>query len=90
MATRWEEVGHAAGQVQLLGAGQLPGQGELVDGLVPLKEGHGGVEAELVPLPVEVAALQQGSQAGDALAVDEQGASTASSASTSWGSSFSA
>ena len=54
---------------------QLPGQGHLVDGLVPLEQGQGGVEADPVALPVEVlTSFSRRCQAGDALAVDEQGA----------------
>ena len=71
MDTRVGQVGHAAHEVQLLRAGQLPGQGHLVDGLVALEQGHGRIEAGLVAFPVEVAPLQEGDEAGEALAVDQ-------------------
>ena len=64
-------MGHAAHEVQLLRAGQLPGQGHLVDGLAALEQGHGRIEADLVAFPVEVALLQEGGEAGEALAVDQ-------------------
>ena len=54
------QVGHAAHEVQPLRAGQFPGQGDLVDGLVALEQGHGRIEAGLVAFPVEVAPLQEG------------------------------
>ena len=70
MDTRWGQMGHAAHEVQLLRAGQLPGQGHLVDGLAALEQGHGRIEADLVAFPVEVALLQERGEAGEAPAVD--------------------
>ena len=65
------QVGHAADEVQLLRAGQLPGQGHLVDGLAALEQGHGRIEADLVAFPVELAVLQERGEAGEAPAVDQ-------------------
>ena len=66
------QVGHAAGQLQLLRPGQLTRERRLVDGLVPVGERHRGVVAQLVPFPVEVPGPEHGRDAGDALAVDQQ------------------
>ena len=56
----------------MLSASQFSGEGGLVDGLVPLEQGHRRIEAELVPLPVEVSLLQQGGYPGDAFSIDQE------------------
>ena len=58
--------------IQLFGPRQFFGQSGMIDGLVPLEEVNRRVVAKLVPLPVEVAGLQQRRNAGNALAIDQE------------------
>ena len=68
------QVGGAAHVLQGAAQGELVGDGDLVDGLAALEEGHAGLEAQPRPGDVEVAGAQERGDLGQRLAVYEDGA----------------
>ena len=66
------QVRQAADFFQAVPSLQLPCHRDLVNGFAPLRHRDAGVEAELVPRPVEVLRLDQGQHPVQRVAVDQQ------------------
>ena len=68
------EVWRSAYGFEVLGVGELAGDGDLVDGLAAFQQRYTGVVALAVALDVEVLGLEERADAGDGIAVYEYGA----------------
>ena len=66
------EVGHAPGRFQLIGAGELPRQCHLVDGLIALEQRAAGGMSEVGSCPVEVLRFDQWGDTDETVPIDQQ------------------